>query len=242
LNKMVLITGVNGGIGLSLAKAFKESGWVVIGTDNQGNSNEYCELFSNIDVSDAGAVQSLLKIVSKKYQSIDCLINNAAIQAEKSLIETTEEEWDRVFRVNLYSVFYLVKYFIELLNNSAIINMSSVHAKATSQGLAAYAASKGAISSLTRAMALELADRGIRVNAILPGAIDTPMLRKGFQRNKSAKEAEENLIEATPLHKIGKPEDVADLALFLADSSKSGNITGQEFVCDGGVLAKLASE
>jgi NAD(P)-dependent dehydrogenase (short-subunit alcohol dehydrogenase family) len=242
LNKTVLITGANGGIGLSLCRVFKESGWIVIGTDNQGNSNKYCELFSNIDVSDAGAVQLLLKIVSKKYQSIDCLINNAAIQAEKSLIETTEEEWDRVFRVNLYSVFYLVKYFIELLNNSALINMSSVHAKATSQGLAAYAASKGAISSLTRAMALELADRGIRVNAILPGAIDTPMLQKGLQRNKSAKEAEKNIIEATPLHKIGKPEDVADLALFLADSSKSGNITGQEFVCDGGVLAKLASE
>ena len=239
---MVLITGANGGIGLPLSRVFKKSGWVVIGTDIRGDSNKYCELFSNIDVSDHRAVQSMFKIVSKKYPSIDCLINNAAIQIEKSLIETTEEEWDSVFRANIYSIFYLVKYFIKLLHNSTIINISSVHARATSKGLAAYAATKGAVSSLTRAMALEFADRGIRVNAILPGAIDTPMLRNGFQRIKSAIEAEKNLIEATPLHKIGKPDDVANLALFLADNSKSGNITGQEFVCDGGILAKLASE
>ncbi|KKK93298.1 hypothetical protein LCGC14_2694290 [marine sediment metagenome] len=242
MSRTVLITGVNGGIGLTLSRTFKESRWIVIGTDIQGDNNEYCELFSNIDVSDPRAVQSMFKIVSKKYPSIDCLINNAAIQIEKTMIETTEEELEKVFKVNLFSIFYIVKSFINMLDNSSIINISSVHAKATSKGLAAYAASKGAISALNRAMALELADRGIRVNAILPGAIDTPMLQKSFQRNKSTKEAKKSLIEATPLHKIGQPEDVAHLALFLADSSKSGNITGQEFVCDGGVLSKLSSE
>lgn len=242
LSRVVFISGANGGIGFSLSRTFKESGWVVIGVDIKGDRNEYCDLFSNIDVSDPISVQSIFKIISKKYHSIDCLINNAAIQIEKTLIETTDEEWQKIFKVNLCSIFYIIKYFIEILNNSSIINISSVHAKATSKGMAAYVASKGAISALTRATALELADRGIRVNTILPGAIDTPMLQNGFQRKKSAGNARKVLIESTPLHKIGNPDDVANLALFLADNLQSGNITGQEFVCDGGVLAKLASE
>ena len=108
MNKTVLITGANGGIGLPLSRVFKKSGWVVIGTDIRGDSNKYCELFSNIDVSDPRDVQSMFKIISKKYPSIDCLINNAAIQIEKSLIETTEEEWDSVFRANIYSIFYMI--------------------------------------------------------------------------------------------------------------------------------------
>lgn len=242
MSKVVLISGVNGGIGRSLSRAFKESGWVVIGIDIQGDSSDHCDFFLKMDVSDPAVVKSGFRAVSKKYSSIDCLINNAAIQVEKNLIETTEEEWEKLFKVNLYSVFYMVKYFIRLLDNSSIINISSVHARATSKRMAAYAASKGAISSLTRSMAVELAEQGIRVNAILPGAIDTPMLQKGLQRKKSANKARKILIEATPLHKIGAPDDVADLVLFLADDLKSGNITGQEFVCDGGVLAKLASE
>ena len=242
MGRVVFISGVNGGIGLSLSRTFKGSGWVVIGVDIIGNRNEYCDLFLNIDVSDPKSIRSKFNIIAKKYHTIDCLINNAAIQIEKSLIDTTDEELEKVFKVNVYSIFYIIKYFIGILKNSSIINISSVHAKATSKGLAAYVASKGAMSSLTRAIALELADRGIRVNTILPGAIETPMLQKGFQRKKSADDARKSLIESTPLHKIGVPDDVANLALFLADHSKSGNITGQEFVCDGGVLAKLASE
>lgn len=242
MSKVVLISGVNGGIGTSLSLSFKESGWNVIGIDIRGGSNDHCDHFLKLDVSDPVSVKSGFDIVLNNYARVDCLINNAAIQVEKTLAETTEKEWEKVFRVNLHSVFFMVKYFIKLLNNSSIINISSVHARATSKGLAAYAASKGALSSLTRSMAIELADLGIRVNAILPGAIETPMLQKGFERKNSADKARRILVEATPLHKIGDPADVANLALFLADNSKSGNITGQEFVCDGGVLARLASE
>jgi NAD(P)-dependent dehydrogenase (short-subunit alcohol dehydrogenase family) len=95
---------------------------------------------------------------------------------------------------------------------------------------------------MTRAMALELADYGIRVNAILPGAVQSPMLEKGLKRHGDLQIAKNRLIDATPLKKIGRPVDVAHLALFLADETLSGNITGQEFVCDGGVLARLCSE
>ena len=242
MNRIVLITGVNGGIGFALSRKFKEAGWSVVGIDIRGENNEHCSLFMNADVSGPGSVQSVFNAVKAKYSTLHCLINNAAILVDKTLLETSEEEWNSIFRTNVDPVFYITKYFISMLDNASIINISSVHSRATSKGLAAYAASKGAISALTRAMALELSKRGIRVNAILPGAIETPMLTEGLLRSKNADEARKNLIEATPLKRIGSPDDVANLALFLADNSVSGNITGQEFVCDGGVLARLATE
>lgn len=242
MNKTVLVTGVNGGIGVSLARKFKEAGWTVIGVDIKGKSNKYCELFINTDISKPQSIQIAYKKIRPKYESLSCLIHNAAIQIEKPLLKTTSKEWTKVFRTNVESIFSITKVFIALLDNSSIINISSVHARATSKGLAAYVASKGAVSALTRAMALELAEKGIRVNAILPGAIDTPMLEKSFAREKDQQKAKKILISSTPLRKIGNPDDVAKLALFLADSSLSGNVTGQEFICDGGVLSKLACE
>ncbi len=241
MNKNVLITGSNGGIGTSLAKNFQAAGWSIIGVDIQRDTHNYCDLYINADISRSDAVQSMFNDISKQYNTIHCIINNAAMQVEKNLIETTEEEWDSVFRVNVYSIFHIIKYFIKLIHNGSIINISSVHARATSKGLAAYAASKGSVSALTRVMALELAEYNIRVNAILPGAIQTPMLDKGIERNENPEEARKNLIETTPLKRIGSPEDISNLALFLADNSLSQNTTGQEFVCDGGVLSRLAT-
>jgi NAD(P)-dependent dehydrogenase (short-subunit alcohol dehydrogenase family) len=242
LTRTVLITGVNGGIGASLSRRFKEAGWNVVGVDLLCREQEYCDLFLPADVADAASVKAIAATVSQTYGRLDCLINNAALQIAKPLVETTEDEWDAVFGTNVAPVFYFAKYFFELLADASIINIASVHARATSKGLSAYAASKGAVSALTRAMAVELAEFGIRVNAILPGAIETAMLAQGLGRNRDADEARTALIRSTPLQKIGNPDDVANLALFLADSSLSGNITGQEIVCDGGVLAKLASE
>lgn len=242
MNKNVLITGVKGGIGTSLARQFKAAGWNIIGVDIQGDTHKYCDLYINADISRADAVQSMFQDIKKQFNTIHCIINNAALQIEKNLLETTEEEWDSVFRVNVYSIFHIIKYFINLIHNGSVINISSVHSRATSKGLAAYAASKGSVSSLTRVMALELADYNIRVNAILPGATQTPMLDKSIERKENHEEARKNLIEKTPLKRIGSPEDISNLALFLADNSLSRNVTGQEFVCDGGVLARLATE
>lgn len=243
MTRTVLITGVSGGIGLSLAASFKEAGWTVVGVDLPGGEREeQCDLFLTADVADPASVKAIAATVAQRYGRLDCLVNNAALQVAKPLVQTSDEEWDAVFGTNVAAVFYFAKYCRELLVDASIINIASVHARATSQGLAAYAASKGALCALTRAMALELAQYGIRVNAILPGAIETPMLAEGLGRNRGADEARARLVQATPLKKIGSPGDVARLALFLADGSLSGNITGQEIVCDGGVLAKLASE
>ena len=112
----------------------------------------------------------------------------------------------------------------------------------TAVGAIAYATSKGGLSALTRALALELAEAGTRVNAILPGAIETAMLRGNMAYEEDPEAALEFLRERTPLKRIGQPREIAELALFLADPSKSGNITGQEFVCDGGAMARLPTE
>ncbi|HJV35777.1 SDR family oxidoreductase [Geomonas sp.] len=242
MTRTVLITGVNGGIGNALARRFKMSGWSVLGADLTGSGNEHCDLFVQGDVSRALFVNSLREAVLQGHARLDCLINNAAIQISKPLLETSEEEWAATFRTNVDAVYHTARCFAPLMADGSIINISSVHARVTSWGVAAYAASKGAVSALTRAMAIELAPLGIRVNAILPGAVDTPMLAGGLQRSGDAGEAAERLRRASPLGKIGSPDDVASLALFLADESLAGNITGQEIVCDGGVLARLASE
>lgn len=241
--RTVLITGINGGIGREAARLFRDAGWWVIGVDlSDRGATEECDLYVRGSVADPDCVRSLAAMVAQSYGRLDCLINNAALQIAKPLVDTEEEEWDAVMKTNVASLFYFAKYFLGLLTGGSIINVASVHARATSPGLAAYVASKGAVCALTRAMALELASHGIRVNAILPGAIETPMLSEGLGRKRDAAEARADLIGATPLKKIGSPADVSKLAFFLADGSLSGNITGQEIVCDGGVLARLASE
>ena len=242
MNKTVYISGAEGGLGKALCEVFKKDGWVVIGTDIKPCTHANCDFFFQEDVANSGSMRKIHNSLNKKGIFIQCLINNAAIQLEKKLLETTEEEWNSVIQTNIGSIFLSTKYLFGLLKDCSIINIASIHSRATSKGLAAYATSKGAVTSLTRAMALELADHGIRVNVILPGAIETEMLRKGLGRKKDPENAIKELIKATPLGRIGNPFDVAYLALFLAENKQSSYITGQEFVCDGGALAKLGSE
>ncbi len=238
----MFISGAEGGIGKALCEVFNKEGWMVIGADIKPCTHGNCNLFFQEDVSKAESIKEIHDSLKGKKISIQCVINNAAIQLEKRILETTEEEWHSVMQTNLGSIYLSTKYLFNLLKDCSIINIASVHARATSKGLAVYVASKGAVTSLTRAMAIELADHGIRVNVILPGAIDTGMLRKGLGRNIDSENAKRGLINAIPLGRIGNTFDVAHLALFLAENKKSSYITGQEFVCDGGVLAKLSSE
>lgn len=241
MDKLVVITGSSQGIGKACATYFKYKGWVTIGLDVK--KRKLCDQYYNIDVSNPQSIKKLAQEWGKKKIKIQALVNNAAIQIEKSILHTSDDEWDRVIKTNLYSQFYLVKYLYPLFKaGSAIVNISSVHAKATSGGLGSYVASKGGVSALTRVLSLELADKKIRVNEVCPGAIDTPMLKAGLVRNKNIKKARQKLILSSPLKRIGMPSDIAKLAFFLCDNEQSSNITGQEFVCDSGVLARLASE
>jgi NAD(P)-dependent dehydrogenase (short-subunit alcohol dehydrogenase family) len=180
---------------------------------------------------------------------LDVVVNNAAVQISKPLIETSVEEWDEVIASNLRSVFLGAKLAYPMLKaagGGAIVNTSSVHAIATSANIASYAASKGGLLALTRAMAIEFAKDNIRVNAILPGAVDTPMLRSGLGRGhlggSSMTERLENLARKTVNGRIGKPEEIAHAIYFLADNEQSSFMTGQGIVVDGGATARLSTE
>lgn len=244
MKKSIFITGICGGIGSQIGKKFSEEGWNVFGMDRIYWDPGYEFTFFKKDVSRENDVKEVAEEFKKSGIQLDAVVNNAATQIEKELIDTTSEEWRSVIDSNLTSIYLTTKYLHQFLNkeSSAIINVSSVHARATSRGLAAYVASKGGVSALTRAMALELAPDNVRVNAILPGAIKTPMLDRSFDRKEDSDKARQVLIESTPLKHIGRPKDVANLIYFLTDNDTAKFITGQEFVTDGGVLTRLATE
>lgn len=248
--KTVLITGAAGGIGRATVALFAQKGWRVIGVDRADFDGGFPPdgLFIRADISRGDAMEAIFEKVNKFTGALDALVNNAALQIAKPLIETTVEEWDAVMASNLRSVFLGVKLAHPLLkrNGGAIVNVSSVHAIQTSANIAAYAASKGGLLALTRAMAIEFAPDNIRVNAILPGAVDTPMLRAGLNRGHvgggDVQERLENLARKTVSGKVGKPEEIAHAIYFLADNEQSSFMTGQALVVDGGATARLSTE
>ena len=249
MKRVVLITGAAGGIGMATAAVFAGEGWDVIGVDINPIDNSIGVTDTILaDVSDLKAMERVFNEVANKEGQLDALVNNAAIQICKPLLETTVEEWDITMKTNLSSVFLTVRYAHPLLKikGGAIINVSSVHAIATSRGISAYAASKGALVALTRALALELAEDNIRVNAVLPGSVDTPMLYAGLQRGhiqgKNPQELVQYLGNRHPIDRVGRPEEISQAILFLADEHRSSFMTGQAMVVDGGATAKLSTE
>jgi len=249
--RYAVITGAAGGIGRATGEFFAKKGWFVIGIDRAPFEGDFPEngLFIQADVSKEEDWQEIQGKITEKTNSVDAVINNAAIQITKPLVDTTVEEWDRVLNANLRSVFLSVKMLHPALkaeNGGAIVNVSSVHAVATSKDIAAYAASKGGMLALTRALAIELAPDNIRVNSVLPGAVETAMLQAGLNRDHAGggtpAQRLENLARKTVSGKIGQPEEIARAIYFLADQDESSFITGQPLVIDGGATARLSTE
>lgn len=248
--KTVLITGAAGGIGRATVSLFTQMGWRVIGVDRSEFGNGFPEsgLFIQSDISRPEDMEIIFGKAHQFRDILDALVNNAAVQVAKPITETTVEEWDAVMASNLRSVFLGVKLAYPLLKpiGGAVVNVSSVHAIQTSANIAAYAASKGGLLALTRAMAIEFAPDNIRVNAILPGAVDTPMLRAGLGRGHAGhgdvQERLDNLARKTVSGKVGKPEEIAHAIYFLADNEQSSFMTGQALVVDGGATARLSTE
>ncbi len=250
-DRVLLITGAAGGIGRACVRLFAERGWRVIGVDRAefGEGFPQNGLFIHSDISDPADLEYIYEQARGFSATLDAVVNNAAIQVSKPLVETSVEEWDAVMASNLRSVFLGARLAFPLLKASgggAIVNVSSVHAVATSVNIASYAASKGGLLALTRAMAIEFAADNIRVNAILPGAVDTPMLRSGLSRGHlgagGVMERLENLARRTVNGRIGQPEEIARTIYFLADNSQSSFITGQALIVDGGATARLSTE
>lgn len=249
--KTILITGAAGGVGRATVKLFHERGFRVIGVDRQSVYPEFPEdgLFIQADISIPENLEKIFVQATQFTPTLDVLVNNAGFQVTKPLVETTVEEWDMVMASNLRSVFLGAKLAYPLLKaegGGAIVNVSSVHAVATSANIAAYAASKGGLLALTRAMAIEFAPDNIRVNAVLPGAVDTPMLRAGFHRGRDDEASEESQLAAlaakTVNGRVALPEEIASVIYFLADATQSSFITGQGLLADGGATCRLSTE
>lgn len=237
MTRVAVVTGVARGIGAATAALLTEQGWEVVGIDREQPPTP-----GDWHVADLADPASLLAVLDG-LERIDGLVNNAALQHATSLLETTVEQWDAVQAVNSRAPFVAIKACAERLaaTGGAVVNIASVHGLATSANVAPYAASKGALLALTRAAAIELGALGVRVNAVAPGAVDTPALRDGFARQVTG-DAERVLAERTPLGRFAEPREIAEAVAFLLDGKRSGFMTGETLTVDGGVMARLSSE
>ncbi len=234
--KVCVITGTASGIGAESARLFAAEGARVVGLDLAGDRAEG-DLTIEVDVSDEGQVSAAMKRAVEEFGRIDVLMNNAGINPsdDGSVLETTLESWERVQDVNLRSVFLCCKYGIPPMleaGGGSVINIASfvaVMGAAVSQG--SYTASKGAVLALSRELGVEFAARGIRVNALCPGPVSTPLLQELFA--KDPERAAKRLVHV-PMGRFGEPEEIAKSALFLA-SDDSSFVTASTFLVDGGL-------
>lgn len=248
----VIVTGAAGGIGSATVENLVNQGIFVFAVDK--NSEELSKILASIDpkgvltqaiasdVTSEKECQEVCEIAKKKGIRVKGLVNNAAVGAFNMSVESTSfEDWQRIISINLTSLYLMAKYALPLIRSAgggAVVNISSIHAYATSPGVAPYAAAKGGVLTLTKTMALDLAPDNIRVICIIPGATDTPMLRQHAEREgKTLAElgfpSSENAIG-----RIAQPEEVADVIAF-ALSKGASFITGSSLIPDGGILAKF---
>lgn len=247
-NKIAIVTGARRGMGRSHALALAKAGAKVMVADI---SEEDCQkvvdeikkqggeaLAIKCDVSKKSEIDEMVKKTVEMFGKIDILVNNAGICQFKPFLDLTEEDWDRTININLKGYFLCAQAATKEMakqKSGVIVNIASVAMGQQGVGFQAlvhYCASKGGIVGLTEALALELAPLGIRVNAVAPGAIDTPMMDAAKADPKSM----EGTLARIPLHRVGKAEEVSNLVLFLA-SDDSSYMTGSTVVIDGGWLA-----
>jgi len=244
-NRVALITGGNRGIGLATAKLFAEEGAQVmlLGRD-QVKGEQEANLIPNAnfiqgDVTKAEDCQRAVDESIKTFGGLDVLVNCAGIVYRNRTVEqTTEDEWDATFDVNVKGTFLMCKYAMPALRErkGCIINLSSYVGMVGFRGASSYAASKAAIINLTRSMALDHAREGVRVNAVCPGSVDTEMIHTAWKNFGDVEEAQRLWAEKHPLGRIAQPEEIARSVLFLA-SDDASFITGTALAVDGGILA-----
>ena len=243
IGKTVLVTGAAAGIGAGIAERFSEAGYAVAAFDiDGGGASRMAErLRTNApavaiqgDVAIEENAREAVAQTVRQLGSLDVLVNNAGIEVSGSVSDLAPSAWDRQIAVNLRGAYLMSKYAIEQMRGrgGAIIHISSVHAFVSWQGIAAYDATKAGLLGLTRAMALDHGPEKIRVNAICPGYIDTPLMEKWLASVPDREETMRQVLTYHPLGRIGKPRDVAEAALFLASDAASF-VSGAFLVVDG---------
>lgn len=242
-DKVAIVTGGRGGIGQAICQRFSKEGAIVYAADiQQGeqslpSNTSYIEL----DVSSEQSVASMSAIIEKAQGRADILVNAAGIEIEKTIEQTTLDEWNRIFAINVTGTFLTSRAILPLMREAgggSIINFGSYDGFIADPALAAYCATKGAVHALTRAMACDYGPENIRVNAICPGYIDTPMLQSFFGSSGDIESLKKQVRDVHPIRRYGTPEDAANLVNWLA-SDEARYASGQLWVLDGGLTAQV---
>ncbi|MHB1957181.1 MAG: SDR family NAD(P)-dependent oxidoreductase [Sulfobacillus sp.] len=252
--KVAVVTGGSKGIGLAAARllASKGTSTAIVSLHDagdvvreiRGTAGHDQVIGIQADVSDGEQVRRMVQQVTDAFGGIDILVNSAGIQRYGDVVETDEELWNQVINTNLKGMFLTSKYCVPVMRTrggGAIVHVSSVQAYAAQKGVAAYSASKGGINALTRAMAVDHASEGIRVNAVCPASVDTPMLRMAADLLRGDT-PQESMVETWgamhPVGRVGTPEEVAHLIAYLC-SDEAAFITGADIKIDGGLLSAI---
>ncbi|BBH23038.1 short-chain dehydrogenase [Paenibacillus baekrokdamisoli] len=251
-DKVIIVTGGGGGIGRAVAHRFAAQGGKVVVVNRTASKAEMVAkeieetggyaVAMSADVAVEADVKKVVEATLERFGKIDVLVNNAAVCPQIRLTEMSLEQWNQVITNNLTSVFLFCREVIPSMvqaGGGAIVNVSSVHAVATLDGYSAYSASKAGIAALTRAIALDYARQNIRVNTVLPGAVQTPMLESSVKNlDTPREEIMKQWNEAQPIGRVGQPEEIASVVMFAASPDNSF-MTGSTLTADGGMTADL---
>jgi NAD(P)-dependent dehydrogenase (short-subunit alcohol dehydrogenase family) len=245
-NKVMIVSGGASGLGLAAAEKFAKNGYNIVLIDIDQAKGKKAEekikgmgvdaVFCFCDISNKEQVQKAAQVTKEKFGRADVLINNAGLEVRGSILQCSEEDWVRLYDINVKGMYYMTKAFAPMMidqGKGAIVNTGSILGYRTVGERAAYSSSKGAIDTLTRSMAFDLAANNIRVNCVVPGAIDTPLLRGSINDSPNPAETEKFLGSKSVFGRMGTSEEVANVMYFLA-SDEASFVTGAAYFVDGG--------
>lgn len=239
--QVALVTGAASGIGAACVERFRAEGATVVGIDQNAPGRDLASsmsMFREMDVRDEAAVEAACAACADRFGRIDVVVNAAGVAGGGAVHMLPTEDWDRVIDVNLKGTFLVAKHALARMvtqSSGSIINVASIEGIEATEGGGAYNASKAAVILLTKNMAIDYGRKGIRVNCICPGFVDTPLLREVFE-GEGMQEYLDRFRDCHQLGRIGRPEEIASAALFLA-SQDASFVTGHALVVDGGFTA-----
>lgn len=240
-DRIAVVTGGTGGIGQAICERFEREGAIVYAADVAKSEQSDAGTYRTLDVTSEQSVTTLFDEIEQQHGKLHILVNAAGIEIEKTIEETTLDEWNRVMAVNCTGMFLTSRRAVKLMRaagSGSIINFGSYDGFIADPELAAYCASKGAVHALTRAMACDHGPQGIRVNAVCPGYVDTPMLQSFFGHSGDIDSLKQAVNDIHPVRRYGQPEDIANMVNWLA-GDEARYASGQLWVVDGGLSAQV---